>query len=133
MKRNLTFLLLALALTLSCSKNDKNERGEQLNRKEIVGTWYLKGRFNDGMTLPAGGCNTRTNIVFREDNTFTIDEYRFINENVRCENRKSSGTYDLSRQMLRFGPYYERFFHITDNKLFLEDGSSQQIFVRITP
>ncbi|MFJ1492155.1 lipocalin family protein [Capnocytophaga canis] len=133
MKRKLTFLFLAMALTLSCSKNDKNEgeqpNGKELSKSEIVGTWRFEMFVGDFGTRLPNDCHTRTNIVFREDNTFTMDEYELING--RCENRKYSGTYDLSRLTLTLGHNYIKFFFIRDNKLFIVEGNnSQQRFVR---
>lgn len=127
MKRKLTFLFLVTMLTLSCSKNDKNEgeqpNGKELSKSEIIGTWRLEKISINGTVAPADDCQKKTNITFKTDNSLKGEEYYLDKGSVGgCGHFPYyDGHYNFSEKKImirdKFGYTHKFKFYTKDNKL----------------
>jgi len=83
-------LLLLIALTISCSKDENNER-TQSNSEPILGSWQfgdVVDTFNDGTVdvISATECDLMSSYTFEADNDIVLVSYvEDINDNCELE------------------------------------------------
>lgn len=91
MKKVFLFLILS-NLFLACSSNDE-VIGDQISdtADTIVGTWKLVKANGFDIT---DACQTKDTYVFKEDNTYTFDDYNTTNGScVKDEDTSFKGTW----------------------------------------
>ena len=80
-------LLLLIALTISCSKDEKNEKTQNTSNDLIIGSWQfgdVVDTFNDGTVnvISATQCDLQSSFTFEVDNDILLTSFiEDVNDN----------------------------------------------------
>ncbi|WP_422090836.1 lipocalin family protein [Tenacibaculum ovolyticum] len=96
MKKTLTLLLIVFTM-IGCSSNDDIDT----NSISIIGEWTLKAKFSsDGTNKNIDECEQRSNITFKNNNTFDSNYYRIINGDCTLEDQDQNIEYKVVGDIL---------------------------------
>lgn len=74
--KKILFITLIIFTSISCSKDNDNKMNENTTSKDpLIGTWTLSLLSNS----PVNDCEKKTTYIFKEDFTFSYEEYRVNN------------------------------------------------------
>jgi len=101
MKKAVTFLIILLLCSISCSDDTVSDDTDNDSNDRIIGTWALRAQTNSNTALELSACEQMTSIVFAADKS--TETQRFSEVNGDCTLASSSS----STWQFEIGSVYE--------------------------